>query len=126
MSGYVAPAEFSAPAVAPAGKIAETMVYGSIVRNRRVIVYTPPGYDPAKKYPLAVFHDGALVVNTGEAPRVLDWLIGHNLIHPVVAVFVDPVSRTDDFRHAAPMRDFVATELMSWISAHYSITPLAE
>ena len=126
MPGYVAPREFAEPPVAPAGKIAETTVPGEIVRRRRVIVYTPPGYDRAKKYPLAVFHDGALVVNTGEAPRVLDWLIAHDEIHPIVAVFVDPVSRADDFRRAAPMRDFVASELMTWIAAHYSITPLAE
>jgi enterochelin esterase-like enzyme len=126
LSGYVPPPEFAEPPVTPAGKITETMVPGVIVKERRVIVYTPPGYDAAKKYRLAVFHDGALVVNTGEAPRVLDWLISHGLIHPVVAVFVDPVSRTEDFRHAAPMRDFVGSELMTWIAAHYSITPLAE
>jgi len=126
MSGYLAPEEFAQPPVSPAGTITETMVRGSVVGERRVIVYTPPGYDPAKKYRLAVFHDGALVVNTGEAPRVLDFLIARELIHPIVAVFVDPVSRTDDYRHAAPMRDFAATELMPWIAAHYSITPLAE
>jgi enterochelin esterase-like enzyme len=126
MPGYLSPREFAEPPVAPAGKITETMVPGAIVGKRRVIVYTPPGYDPATKYPLAVFHDGALVVNTGEAPRVLDWLIAHDEIHPIVAAFVDPVSRTDDFRHAAPMRDFVATELMAWIAKRYSITPLAE
>jgi hypothetical protein len=129
MFAYQPPPEFAEPAVKPAGKISETMVAtaaGSIVRERRVIVYTPPGYDASRKYRLAVFHDGGLVVNTGEAPRVLDWLIAHDEIHPVVAVFVDPVSRTEDFRRGAPMRDFVATELMAWIATYYSITPLAE
>jgi enterochelin esterase-like enzyme len=125
MPGYVAPPEFSAPATGPAGKVTDTIVSGQFVRERRVIVYTPPGYDPSQKYRLAVFHDGALLVNTGEAPRVIDWLIAHDMIHPIVAVFVEPVSRADDFRPAAPMRDFVASELMSWISAHYSVTPLA-
>lgn len=125
MAGYVAPPEFAAPPTDPSGKITEAIVPGAIVRQRRVIVYTPPGYDPSRKYRLAVFHDGALVVNTGEAPRVLDWLIAHDAIYPVVAVFVDPVSRTDDFRRDAPMRDFVASELMAWLSARYSITPVA-
>jgi enterochelin esterase-like enzyme len=126
MYAYQPPPEFAEPAVTPAGRISEAMVPGAIVRQRRVIVYTPPGYNPSKKYPLAVFHDGGLVVNTGEAPRVLDWLIARDKIHPVVAVFVDPVSRTEDFRHAAPMRDFVGGELMAWIAEHYSITPVAE
>ena len=90
-SGYVPPPEFAEPSVEPAGRITETIVRGQIVRDRRVIVYTPPGYDPSRKYRLAVFHDGGLVVNTGEAPRVLDWLITHDAIHPLIAVFVDPV-----------------------------------
>lgn len=122
---YAPPVEFAAPPAGPAGKIVDTVVPGVIVGQRRVIVYTPPGYDPSRKYRLAVFHDGGLVVNTGEAPRVLDWLITHDAIHPVVAVFVDPVSRADDFRPDAPMRDFVASELMTWLSARYSLTPLA-
>ncbi len=123
--GYVPPPEFDAPPTEPAGKIMEAMVPGLIVGQRRVIVYTPPGYDPSRKYRLAVVHDGGLVVNTGEAPRVLDWLIAHDAIYPVVAVFVDPVSRADDFRRDAPMRDFVGSELMTWIASHYNITPLA-
>ncbi len=124
-AGYTPPLEFSGPPTEPAGKIIDTMVRGQIVGERRVIVYTPPGYDPARRYRLAVFHDGGLVVNTGEAPRVLDWLIAHDAIHPLVAVFVDPVSRADDFRPDAPMRDFVASELMTWVSSRYSVTPLA-
>jgi enterochelin esterase-like enzyme len=122
---YVAPPEFEAPPTEPAGKILDTIVPGQIVKQRRVIVYTPPGYDASRKYPLAVFHDGGLVVNTGEAPRVLDWLIAHDKIHPVVAAFVDPMSRAEDFRRDAPMRDFVGLELMAWISSRYSITPIA-
>jgi enterochelin esterase-like enzyme len=122
---YVPPPEFTDPAVVPSGRITETMVPGAVVNERRVIVYTPPGYDVSRKYRLAVFHDGALVVNTGEAPRVIDWLIAHDQIEPIVAVFVDPKSRADDFRRDAPMRDFVATELMAWINSHYSVTPVA-
>lgn len=124
-SSYAAPPEFSEPPSEPAGKITEAMVRGLILGQRHVIVYTPPGYDPSRKYRLAIFHDGALVVNSGEAPRVLDWLIAHEKIHPVVAVFVDPVSRVTDFERDAPMRDFVATELMTWITSRYSVTPLA-
>ncbi len=124
-SNYAAPPEFHEPPAAPAGRITEAMVRGQIVGERHVIVYTPPGYDPSRQYRVAVFHDGSLVVNTGEAPRVLDWLITHDAIHPVIGVFVDPVSRVDDFGRDAPMRDFVASELMTWISDRYSVTPLS-
>ena len=124
-SAYAPPQEFSEPPVVPAGRISEAMVRGRILGERHVIVYTPPGYDASHQYRVAVFHDGSLVVNTGEAPRVLDWLIAHDAIHPLIGVFVDPVSRVDDFERDAPMRDFVASELMTWIADRYSITPLA-
>jgi len=62
------------------------------------------------------------MVNTGEAPRVLDWLIAHQAIEPIVAVFVEPKSRTDDFRRGAPARRFVTDEVVPWVSEHFSVT----
>jgi enterochelin esterase-like enzyme len=127
MPGYQPPPDFDAEAdpARPGGRVTEADVSGAIVGRRHVIVYTPPGYVATHQYRLAVFHDGGLVVNTGHAPRVLDWLIAHEEIPPIVAAFVEPVSRADDYRRDAPMRDFVATELMAWLGSHYSITPLA-
>lgn len=123
MPGYMPPQEFVDPPIRPAGDVAEAVVESRVLKDaRRVIIYTPPGYQANGHYPLAVFHDGALVVNTGEAPRVLDWLISHRAIEPIVAVFVDPQSRTADYRRGAPMRTFVTDELLPWIAAHYSVT----
>lgn len=125
MPGYRPPPDFSSDPVAERGRVVEADVRGAIVGQRHVFVYTPPGYRPGRQYRLAVFHDGALVVNTGQAPQVLDWLIAHEEIPPIVAVFVEPASRTDDFRQASPMRDFVGIELMAWVASHYNVTPLA-
>ncbi len=123
MPGYMPPQEFVDPPMRPAGTVVDTVVESRILKStRRVIVYTPPGYQRGVAYPLAVFHDGAMVVNTGEAPRVLDWLIAHRAIEPIVAVFVDPQSRVADDRRGAPMRAFVTGELLPWIAAHYSVT----
>jgi enterochelin esterase-like enzyme len=123
MPGYVPPQEFIDPPTRPAGAISETVIESrAIGGSRRVIVYTPPGYHDGGDYPLAVFHDGGLFVNTGQAPRVLDWLIAHQAIEPIVAVFVDPQSRTDDYRRGAPMRSFVIDELLPWMAEHYSVT----
>jgi len=124
-SSYVAPPEFHEPPSAPAGRITEEVVRGQIVGDRHVSGSTPPGKAPDRNIRLAVFTDGSLVVKTGEGPRGFDWLIAHDAIHPLIAVFVDPVSRTDDFKTDAPMRDFVASELMTWIADRYSVTPLA-
>jgi len=123
MPGYVPPQEFIDPPTRPAGAISETVIESQAIGgSRRVIVYTPPGYHDGGYYPLAVFHDGGLFVNTGQAPRVLDWLIAHQAIEPIVAVFVDPQSRTDDYRRGAPMRSFVIDELLPWMAEHYSVT----
>lgn len=125
MPGYRPPPDFRRDPAAETGRVTEADVRGAIVGQRHVFVYTPPGYRPSRQYRLAVFHDGGLVVNTGNAPQVLDWLIAHDEIPPIVAVFVEPASRTDDFRQASPMRDFVGSELMAWVTSHYSVTPLA-
>lgn len=119
---YVAPQEWLDPPTSPAGAITEAVIPSRAIGSpRRVIVYTPPGYRPGRRYMLAVFHDGALMVNTGQAPRVIDWLIAHQAIPPIVAVFVDPQSRAVDYRRGAPMRVFVSEELLPWVAQRYSV-----
>lgn len=121
---YVPPQEFQDPPTSPAGAITEAVLPSRAIGSpRRVIVYTPPGYRPGRRYPLAVFHDGGLMVNTGHAPRVIDWLIARKVIPPIVAVFVDPQSRAIDYRRGAPMRAFVSEELLLWIAQRYGVTP---
>jgi len=123
MPGYLPPQEFIDPQSQPAGNVVETSIDSRILGGpRRVITYTPTGYHNGGAYPLVVFHDGALMVNTGEAPRVLDWLIAQKAIPPVVAVFVDPKSRVDDYRRGSPVRMFVTDELLPWMSSRYSLT----
>lgn len=123
LPGYMPPQEFVDEPTQPSGAVTEASVESRAIGGaRRLIIYTPPGYTSDGRYPLAVFHDGGLVVNTGEAPRVLDWLIAHQAIAPLVAVFVDPQSRTDDYRRGASMRTFVTQELLPWLASRYSIS----
>ena len=124
MPGYMPPQEFVDPPTRPGGKVVDAILTSQVLGGdtRQVIVYTPPGYRDGGFYKLAVFEDGALMVNTGQAPRVLDWLITHGAIEPIVAVFVEPKSRTDDFRRGAPMQKFVTNELLPWIAEHFSVT----
>lgn len=124
MPGYVPPQEFVDPPVRPAGKVTDAILTSQVLGSdaRQVIVYTPPGYKDGGFYPMAVFEDGALMVNTGQAPRVLDWLIAHDAIEPIVAVFVEPKSRTDDFRRGAPMQKFITGDVLPWVAEHFSVT----
>ena len=124
LPGYVPPQEFVDAPTTPAGTVTESRMHSrAIGSDRRVIIYTPPTWHQSGKYPLAVFHDGDLVVNAGEAPRMLDWLIAHQAIPPMVAAFVDPQSRTDDFRRGAAMRTFVTDELLPVLVSQYGVSP---
>ena len=66
----------------------------------RLIVYTPPGYRDDGNYPVAVFLD----LRSGQVSRVLDWLIVHQALEPIVAVFAGPNSRRNDCPAGAAMR----------------------
>jgi enterochelin esterase-like enzyme len=97
--------------------------------GRRVVVYTPPGYDPAGA------EDDMLVVFDGEAtggdlegdnpipvPTILDNLIAAKRLAPAVAVFVDSgATRDRDLGCHPPFAEFVATELVPWARARYRV-----
>lgn len=125
MPGYVPPLEFQDGPAPPAGEVSHTTIDSrAFGGSRDVIVYTPPGYSNEKKYPLAVFHGGTNVAESGVGPRVLDALIARRAIDPLVAVFVDSWPREEDWKPAA-LRAFLADELLAWVSSRYAVSPRA-
>jgi enterochelin esterase-like enzyme len=117
--GYLPPPEFTDPPVSPAGRITEATVESRVVRGVwRLIVYTPSGYRDDGDYPVAVFLD----LRSGQVTRVLDWLVAHHAIEPVVAVFVGPTSRGNDHPTGAAMRTFLTGELPTWMTSHYGVS----
>ena len=128
-AGYVPPQEFEDPAVSPAGLVAEASVESLALRGScRVTVYTPADYRSDGDYPVVVFLSST---RSGRVPRVLDWLIAHRAIEPVVAVFVDPEMRGQDPPAGAGVHDpwgsraFLTDELLTWLASRYSVTKSA-
>lgn len=84
--------------------------------GRRVVVYTPPAAEPgtgvAGALPIAYFHDGALMVDRGGVPSVLDRLLAQNRIRPFMAIFVDTPSRAEEYNVNAEFRQWFASELV--------------
>jgi hypothetical protein len=118
-SGYLPPPEFADPPASPAGLITEATVERPILGGScRLIVYTPPGYRDDGEYPVAVFLD----LRSRQVSRVLDWLIAHQAIEPIVAVFVGPASRGNDHFTGAPMRTFLTDELPTWMTSRYGVS----
>ena len=80
---------------------------------RRVWTYLPAGYDSSQDlYPTVYFLDGANYADWMQVPSVLDQLIAAKTIPPIIAVFVEPGSRQEEYSRNPAWRTFVAKELV--------------
>jgi enterochelin esterase family protein len=124
MPDYQEPAENDYYAGIPHGNYYDTLFASKILGNSRTIrVYVPAGYESGQyeRYPVILFHDGMAYFNDGNANNVLDYLISENRIRPVIAVFVSPVAREDEyaFNKTAEFEYFIIDEVMPMIDAEY-------
>jgi enterochelin esterase-like enzyme len=65
--------------------------------TRPVIVYTPAGYDTADNLPSIYVQDGYEAVGYAMVPKILDNLIAEGRIPPVIAVFIPPAARSEEY-----------------------------
>ena len=121
---YVPPPAFAEPHVTPRGRTVEGTINSRVLGgSRRVIVYLPSTYRDDGAYPIAVFHSGWGRVRTGELPRVLDWLVAHGTIKPIIVAFLQSYLPGDaDNREGPPMRSYLTEEALEWLVERFSIT----
>jgi enterochelin esterase family protein len=89
----------------------------------------PAGYEQSSEhYPVILVHDGLEYVSLAKMDNVLDYLIAHERIRPMIAVFVPPVDRTREY--AGDLMDeftaFVVQELFPWLDARYRTLTTAQ
>lgn len=100
--------------------------------TRRIFVYTPPGFDPSKKYPVVYMADGQL---RGDAPGMIEPLILRGELPPMILVatwFGMPPDGTDVLRSKEYLmdwpdatdeflnhQDFLLKEVMPYVEQHY-------
>lgn len=95
-------------------------------RDRRIWVYTPPGYDRrrADPYPLIVAFDGTQYQDSMPLARVLDSLVPIGAAPPFVAVLIDdsagPV-RIADLGNASRMVSFLANQLLPLVRERWHV-----
>lgn len=110
----------------PHGIMKDTVVTSGLLKESRPLrIYLPPNYVEAQSdsFGLAVFHDGSEFLSVGQARNVLDRLAYEHMTEPVVAVFVPPQhrkeeyvgTRTDDFA------GFIASELVPVLSPRFRL-----
>ncbi len=123
MPEYVQPWEIKTFSGVPTGQIETLNIHSAIANaNYAVKVYLPPGYDSVSKYPTVYFQDGYEYIDLAKAAAVLNNLIDSNLIEPVVAVFVRPNNRNDEYAGSKrnSYRLFFVNELVPFIDSLYS------
>ena len=123
MPEYVQPWEIKTFSGVPTGQIETLNIHSTIANaNYAVKIYLPPGYDSVSKYPTVYFQDGYEYIDLAKAVAVLNNLIDSNLIEPVVAVFIRPNNRNDEYAGSKrnSYRLFFINELVPFIDSIYS------
>lgn len=95
--------------------------------SRRVWTYLPAGYEGSQDlYPTVYFLDGGNYTDWMAVPSVLDRLIAARTIPPLIAVFVEPGSRQEEYSRNPAWRAFIATELVPSVDATLRTFPAPE
>ena len=111
-----------------AGRVEEYAITGRTSRReRRLWVYTPPGYSPAAAagYDLLVVFDGGEYLDEIPLPMILDALLADGKAPPFVAVLIDngtSTARLDDLANRAGFAAFLADEVIPWVRQHWKVT----
>lgn len=123
MPSYILGVEIQYNANIPHGTLRDTSFYSTNLNNSRTIrIYTPPSYSVSSdSFPVIIFHDGLEYISLAQANNVIDYLISFAHIEPVIAVFVPPVDRTDEYAGTkmANFSQFIVNELLPYIDSRY-------
>jgi enterochelin esterase family protein len=102
----------------------EAQVHSEILhRDKKLWIYTPPGYRRTAQYPLLVLFDGDR--NWTWMPKILDLMIARRQIPPLLVVMTDesvPSIRTSELPCNTDFADFLAKELVPWARRGYDAT----
>ncbi len=113
----------------PSGELHVRQITSAILgEDRRVWVYTPPGYTPLDKpYPLLVLFDGWYYTHYIPTATILDNLCGVGALAPCVALLVDTSEQRErDLTCSTQMCEFLIQELLPWAYQHYHVTQQAD
>jgi len=122
MPGYVQPEEIRYNAAVPHGTVEQFSLYSSnLGSSYQIKVYLPHDYTPAqsKNYPTVYFQDGYEYIDLAGAVNVLDNLIASDKIEKVIAVFVRPNNRNNEYAFGlrTAYRLFFVNELVPHIDS---------
>ncbi len=100
MTDYIQPQEITVKQESLKGKVISDSISSLNTGKKYFIkIYLPYDYsaESNKKYPTVYFQDGGEYVSVGFALNILDNLISEKKIEPVIAVFVSPTNRNEEY-----------------------------
>lgn len=112
----------------PQGLLEEHHFTSALLGNeRRVWVYTPPGYQTTQKeYPILLLLDGEEYANATIIPTqtILDNLLYENCIPACIAVLVETLGSTryEELGCSRPFVHCLTQELLPWVRQRYAAT----
>ena len=112
MPSYSPPTEIVYREHIPHGRI-DTIAFASakLGRTHPVFIYLPPGYEnSAKAYAVLFVTDGGEYLSLGLMNNVLDNMIADRRIAPLVAVFLEPRTDSNNSRTSMRMTDYAMSE----------------
>ena len=124
MPEYIQPKEIKYDAAIPHGKVEQKTIFSANVNTSyQLKIYLPPDYNPAegKVYPTVYFQDGFEYITLASAVNVIDNLIAGKKIENVIAVFVQPNNRNEEYALSkrTQYRLFFVNELVPFIDSVY-------
>lgn len=124
MPNYIQPWEINYNQKIKHGKIVLKKLKSAIMDTTfQLKIYLPPGYDSSssKNYPSVYFQDGFDYINLAKALNVIDNLIDSNKIKPLIAVFVQPNNRNEEygFSNRNKYVSFFVKELVPFIDKNF-------
>jgi enterochelin esterase-like enzyme len=78
----------------------DTLLFTSkdpLIKQRRVRIYLPPGYDRVKDLPAIYVHDGESAFRYAFFANIIDNLIADGRLPPIIGVFVPSVERNREY-----------------------------
>jgi hypothetical protein len=96
-------------------------------RDRKVWIYTPPGYDSAHEYPLLLLMDARWCIGPLQVPAIADARIKHGRMQPAVIAMMESAPQEERARELISNDRhvlFLLTELLPFVRNHYRVNML--
>lgn len=114
-------------AAVPRGQVTEHTLPSTQIAfgDRKVWLYTPPGYDAAAPLPLLILQDGQWAAGPLQAAATADALIKHRRLKPLLIAMVQSASnsaeRDREYVQADRYYSFLITELLPFIQSMHKV-----